>query len=477
MENFLTPEEKGAELVRMALEKGYSVAAEGKKIQAGPKEFDAGMSAMRSALGFTIDLAKRKPEKIGEFSTELKKIPEAEALLARFPDIETVLVKILPEIAKNVDKQAFLTAFDEFAKEIRTPALSLLGGKELGEKERGDAAFKFAHESARLVAATLSKETVKTGVEGISELSVVKNNPLAAKLIGLVKRPELSDDDRFALVKKANEGVVLFTKNPPNEAELEKYANSAAELVSNLSKKLPQELVTDVMTSLFRPQDGSKGKGIEIKSASELAKLLFDNKGKLLEALRRYAMGELSTMKDIIRFVVEKNVLEENIGMAKGELIERLKKVVEIDLASFSDQLKAKMSAEIARTEPKNVPEIEAPTALKDALSQKVLAELAATFFGPERPLKITKELLADKTSKAAAAAIDSLPGTSVKLGGLDIPKTALRAAVTSVEFRLFAADAFAKLAGEAGSGGAGMEKLAKIVSEIMKDPLGNRYT
>lgn len=190
------------------------------------------MQAMRSMLAFSIDLAKKKPEKIGAFMGEIKKVPEAANLLARFPDLETVLVKILPEIAKNVDKQTFLSAFDSFAKGIEPSALSLLAGKELEDKERGDIALKIAHESAKLTASVLTKETVKSGIAGISSLSAVKNDPIASKLVELVKRPELTDDDRFALVKKANEGIVLFTKNPPNEAELEKFANSAAELVS-----------------------------------------------------------------------------------------------------------------------------------------------------------------------------------------------------------------------------------------------------
>lgn len=381
VENFLTPEEKGAELIRTLLEKGYSVAKEGKKLSAGPKEFDAGMGAIRSTLGFSIDLAKKKPEKIGEFMNEIKKVPEAANLLSRFPDLETVLVKILPEIAKNVDKQSFLSAFDSFASEIKTPALSLLNGKELGDKERGDVAMKIAHESARLVGSVLTKETVKSGVEGISSLSAVRNNPVASKLVDLVKRPELSDDDRLALVKKANEGIVVFTKNPPNEAELEKYANSAAELVSSLSNKLPKAVVTDVMASVFRPEDGGTGKGVEIKSKTELVKLLFDNKAKLFEALKRYAMGELSTMKDVVRFVVEEKVLEQNIGMAKGELVERLKKVIEIDLASFSEKLKSKLAAEMSKEGPKSSAEAPQNVGLGDALSNKVLAEMAATFF------------------------------------------------------------------------------------------------
>lgn len=475
VENFLTPEEKGAELIRTMLEKGYSVAAEGKKFAAGPKEFDTGMSAIRSTLGFCIDLAKTRPEKIAEFAKEIRKVPEAEKLFARFPDMETLLVKILPEIAKNVDKQTFLRSFDEFAKEVRSPALSLLDGRETSDKERGDAALKLAHESAKLVSSSITKDTVKSGVGGLSDLSVVKNNPVAAKLVRLVKRPELSDEDRLSLVKKVNEGAILFTKNPPVEAELEKYANSAATLVSELSNKLPKDLVTDVMASLFRPEDGGKGKGIEIKSKTELVKLLFDNTGKLFEALKRYAQGELSTMKDVVRFIVEEKVLEENIGMAKGELVERLKKVVEIDLVAFSGALKAKLSAEMAKGA-SETKEIAAPAGLKDALSNRILSELASTFFSPNRPAKITKELLAEKTLKAAGEAIDAMPGATVRVGGADVPKTALKAAVTSPEFQSFCSDAFAKFAGEAGKGGATMERLAAMVSEIMKDPLGNRY-
>ena len=70
-------------------------------------------------------------------------------------------------------------------------------------------------------------------------------------MVDLVRRPELSDDDRYALVKKVNEGIALFTKNPPNEAELQRYANSAAELVSSLSSKLPSQLVSESVAGMF----------------------------------------------------------------------------------------------------------------------------------------------------------------------------------------------------------------------------------
>lgn len=397
VENFLTPEEKGAELVRTLLEKGYSVAKEGNSPSVGPKEFDVGMGAIRSTLGFSIDLAKKKPEKISEFMGEIKKVPEAANLLSRFPDLETVLVRILPDIAKNVDKQAFLSAFDSFASEIKDPALSLLNGGEPSDKKRGDVAMKVAHESARFIGAVITKETVKSGIEGMSTLSAVKNNPVASKLVDLVKRPELSDDDRLALVRKANEGIMVFTKNPPSETELEKYANSAFETISKLSAKLPKDLVANVSASIFQPQGEGKAK-LEIRNVKELLKLLNDNKGKLIEAAGKYVSGKwekfksavtgkepaekgMDTLEDFLRFALEERVLETNIQLAKGELVERLKKVIEIDLATFSDKLKSKLAAEMVKEGPKPSADTLQHAGLDDALSNKVLAEMAATFF------------------------------------------------------------------------------------------------
>ncbi len=185
----------------------------------------------------------------------------------------------------------------------------------------------------------------------------------------------------------------------------------------------------------------------------ELATLLYENRAKIPEALRRYFTGELSTVRDIVRFFVDERLLEDNLALSKGELIGRMKRVVEIDLVSFSGLLRGKLSSTMA----KPVEKAEAPTEkipnVRDALSEKVLSEMVRAFFGPDRPARITKEFLADRVSAAAVKAVDSMPGTTVKIGGADISKSALKTALASVEFRLFAADAFAKVAGEVGRG------------------------
>lgn len=397
IENFLTPEEQGALFVRTALENGYAIAQEGKRLSAGPKEFDTGMRALRSTLGLAMDLAKRKPEKIDAILLEIKQIPEASELLFRFPDLETVLLKILPEIAKNVDKDTFLRTFDEFSKEIRDSALSILTGRQLSEKERADIAVKIAHESAKLVDSSITKGAVTAGVEGLSNLAAIRNSPLASKLLALVKRSELSDEDRFALVKKANEGVILFTKNPPDEKELEKYANSTFETVSKLSAKLPKDLVAEALAMIFRSGEKSGAK-MEIRDSKELLALLRDNGAKLLSAAGKYVEGKwakikasvtgekpretgIESLEDFFRFALEERILETNMELARGELVERIKTIVEFDLSSFSIELKSRLSVEMPKEVVGKPKGNSAPAELKDALSNRVFAEMVSTFF------------------------------------------------------------------------------------------------
>lgn len=142
------------------MKKGYALR-EGKRLSIGPKEYEDGMSAIRSTLGFSIDLAKTNPEKIKEFFLEIRKIPEATKLLERFPDLETLLLNILPEIAKNIDKKVFLTSFNSFIRETKESALLIL--RESGtDQEQGDAVMKLAHESSKLVSSILTKDLVRS---------------------------------------------------------------------------------------------------------------------------------------------------------------------------------------------------------------------------------------------------------------------------------------------------------------------------
>ena len=108
--------------------------------------------------------------------------------------------------------------------------------------------------------------------------------------------------------------------------------------------------------------------------------LIAENWQKIPEALRRIAKGELNGVRDVIRFIVDERILETNLEMNKGELVERLKKAVDLNLASFSDSLRRKLATEVVAGSGKPKPE-ETPKRLADALSNKVLAEMAATFF------------------------------------------------------------------------------------------------
>lgn len=63
--------------------------------------------------------------------------------------------------------------------------------------------------------------------------------------------------------------------------------------------------------------------------------------------MRRIANGELNGIRNVIRFIVDERIIESNLEMNKGELVERLKKAVDLNLASFSEALRRKLATEV----------------------------------------------------------------------------------------------------------------------------------
>ncbi len=116
----------------------------------------------------------------------------------------------------------------------------------------------------------------------------MNSNPIAKTLFSLIQREELSDKDRLNIVQQANTGLILLTKNPrPTEKELEDYINTTINLLSHFTEKLPKALVTEKIAELMPVKEGN-GHFIKIENTSDLAVVLWNNKGKFVEAMSMY---------------------------------------------------------------------------------------------------------------------------------------------------------------------------------------------
>lgn len=255
-DNYLN-QENGAKNIQNIIEIGQKVLDNKKTMELGPKEFDSGMLFLRSSMGLIIDVVRKTPEKIPEFIEQMKKNEQTRKILERFPDIENLMTKTLPELAKTVDKARFLDEFAVFTRQIREDSLKLLSGKASGESEQKAIALNIANRSALFTKTLLdeeviNKKTVGVAMDSLANTQAMQSNPIARPLFSLIGRKELSDDDRLQLVSKANDGLILLTRTPsPNEKELESYLNSVLKLLTDFASKLPKDLVAEKVTQIM----------------------------------------------------------------------------------------------------------------------------------------------------------------------------------------------------------------------------------
>lgn len=120
---------------------------------------------------------------------------------------------------------------------------------------------------------------------------------------------------------------------------------------------------------------------------------------------------------------------------------------------------------------------------LGDKIAQNLSGDILTLFFSPDRPRTITQDVLVDKSIGSIKKTIASLPGESVDLRDktgqtiATIPKSALLAMLENSAFREFLKGSFSGISQESMKNGDFMKNISKIVDEIKKDPLGNKYT
>lgn len=483
--NYFKPEEKWVEFIKSILQIGEKWILEKKSIKIGPKEFDSWMQFLRSSLGFVIDLAQTKPEKIPALMKEFLKNEQVKNILVRFPDIEVLFTKILPELAKNIDKWIFLAAFDAFITNIRSDTIQLFWSSLLDENKQGEIVLKIANESAKFTANLLNKDTVKTAIWSFSELPSVNSNPIAKTLFSLIQREELSDKDRLNIVQQANTGLILLTKNPrPTEKELEDYINTTVSLLSHFTEKLPKVLVAEKIAELFPIKKGESN-SLKIKNTSDLAVLLWNNKAKLIEAMSMYLRWKLDNIKDIITFVLDDHLITDNIEYTKWHLIEHLKNIVNIDLSSFATQIRGKLSQDLKTNNIININNLGVKTGniLGDRIAENLSTDILLLFFSESRPKAITKETFVIKTIASIHKTVTSFPSESIQIKDgtgkefINIPKSTLLAIVESEPFKAFIDGSFLNISQDSLKSKDIMKNILQIVEDIKKDPLGNKYT
>ena len=120
---------------------------------------------------------------------------------------------------------------------------------------------------------------------------------------------------------------------------------------------------------------------------------------------------------------------------------------------------------------------------LGDKIAQNLSSDILSLFFSPDRPKTITQDVLVGKSMESIKKTIVSLPGESVEIGdktgriSATMPKSTILSLLENESFREFVKASFSGVSQESMKNGDFMKNIMKIVDEIKRDPLGNKYT
>ncbi len=334
--NFLEPKQKALQLIQYLVDISLSPENNDSK-EITNKNLENNFMILSSSIWTLIDIAKTSTqEDINTFVEEFKNIPEIKEFLDSNPDLSSLLLETLPNIANTLDKGHLLEQLQSFfnnSKEsLLTVANDISWAKEYDKNELFNSRLVILNNIWDLTSNIVTEENVDIFIDSTEKMWIIQNNTFLKEAYILLQSPNLTNTDRFELTKKILDWVKLFTSETLKEDEVNSYLNSLAADISDLWMKIWWDKVTDFINKVIWGGEKKEGQNIEIKDSSELAELLWDNKDKIYNIVKEYFKGNIETMDDVIKYLVDSWIIKENLELSSWKLIERIREIINIDI-------------------------------------------------------------------------------------------------------------------------------------------------
>lgn len=416
---------------------------------------------IKGSLGLLFDLGKTADSsKLAEYRRMVCVSREVQAVFEQVPGLEGFIFDTLPKLARTTDKAVLMASIDRFFSESRVDILSVLDTKS-DEGARVDSMLRVTGNMARLSQAALNEKNASEFLSGVTKFPQIREHPVIRELLPLLEHPNITPADRHELVRFALSGVELFSNQKVSEKEADQYVNRLVAFLNGISQKLPPELVARTVAKLVGSgtQGGSIDTLYESKGGLEIAKNLwnlvrqgdyYDSKAMLAFAdrirlaLRDLIAGKIGSWEDFFRFLFENKVLDTTISATKGRLVEHIRQFVNLNFQSISHVFRKKiLELEQQKSSARPIAQIDETIQARkessntvEAFSGYLFDGAVRTFFGPDRPKRITKETLASLVADSARTYLSSLKEDSLVVGKIRIPKEAAIRLVSSPQFK-----------------------------------------
>ena len=205
-------------------------------------DFDFMFNTLKKLVWTVIDAATNTQwkENLTPFIQKIENFSSTQKLFESFPDLRTIIVEILPQIAKNTNKQEFLKDLDTLWKKLEvlyvddTPNIELF------------------HDCFQLIKNILPQnpQDISTLEKHISWLEIVKNNAIASSILDLLKIPSISPKLKKKLLQDTLNICIIATKKSINEDELNQGIETVTSTIIHIVESIPKNQQSIVKIAL-----------------------------------------------------------------------------------------------------------------------------------------------------------------------------------------------------------------------------------
>jgi len=340
--NFLLPKEKGIKLLSIAIDTTL-FSEENNNPEITNEDIENAFLLINSAIWTIIDISQTSTkEEIMQFVIEFKNIPEVKKVLEENNDLNLLITDILPSIANTLDKEDVLNTLNNFLSNTKNDLVLLINHVKPKKSENTekifDAKLNIINNIWKLTSDLINPQNTEVFINCTKKIEIIQSNKILTEWFELLNSEKLTPEDRYNLTKQILLWIEIFSNKNITKLEANEYLNKLILTISELGKKIWWEKTGNFIKNLIWLEENpnnEESSDIEIKNSTELAKLLWENKDKIVDAISKYYSWEISNVDDLIGFLIDSWTLTENIKSSWWKLIERLREIINIDLENL----------------------------------------------------------------------------------------------------------------------------------------------
>lgn len=344
-ENFLLPKSKWVELINFIISEKFSNNYEKEWLEIDKWNINMLFSILESSLWTLYDIWTTKSEQeLKQYINEVNLNPEFKDLFNDFPDLEKIIINVIPSFIKTISKDKFNSSIAIFLDSIKWDILTYskyISSKEyISDTIKNKSKLNIINNFSKFLWSVINKDNIDSFSKNLATLEFISKNEKITEILNIINWKSISKDQKFLLSNKILEWIELFSRTEILDKDINEFINSLILLISKIAKNIPSDQLNKLINNFKWWTGETSGFDIDNISLRELNTFLWKNKDNLiwiwLDLLNKWYDGEIVSINDLIVELFKNDLIAKNLDTLWNKLVENLKKIAKIDLTTYA---------------------------------------------------------------------------------------------------------------------------------------------